>query len=41
MFPEGRVERAANVMKIYEGAAMLAMRSGASLVPIHAWLRAT
>lgn len=35
MFPEGRVERAANVMKIYEGAAMLAMRSGASLVPIH------
>lgn len=35
MFPEGRIERAANVMKIYEGAALLAMKSGAMLVPVH------
>ncbi|MBI1396219.1 MAG: AMP-binding protein [Betaproteobacteria bacterium] len=35
VFPEGRIERAANVMKIYEGAALLAMKSGATLVPVH------
>ncbi len=35
IFPEGRVERAANVMKIYEGAALLALKSGATLVPVH------
>jgi acyl-[acyl-carrier-protein]-phospholipid O-acyltransferase/long-chain-fatty-acid--[acyl-carrier-protein] ligase len=35
LFPEGRVARAGNVMKIYEGAALIAFRSGAMLVPVH------
>ena len=34
LFPEGRVARASNVMKIYEVPALIAMRSGATLVPI-------
>lgn len=48
VFPEGRIERAANVMKIYEGTALLAIKSGATLVPVHLeheragrWRRAT
>lgn len=35
LFPEGRVERAGNVMKIYEGGALIAFKSGATLVPVH------
>ncbi|MBX9629402.1 MAG: AMP-binding protein [Burkholderiales bacterium] len=35
LFPEGRVVRAGNVMKIYEGAALIAFKSGATLVPVH------
>ena len=35
LFPEGRVARAGNVMKIYESAALIAFKSGATLVPVH------
>jgi len=35
LFPEGRVARAGNVMKIYEAAALIAFKSGATLVPVH------
>lgn len=35
LFPEGRVARAGNVMKVYEGAALIAFKSGATLVPVH------
>ena len=34
LFPEGRVARATNVMKIYEVPALIAMKSGATLVPV-------
>jgi len=35
LFPEGRVARAGNVMKVYESAALIAFKSGATLVPVH------
>jgi acyl-[acyl-carrier-protein]-phospholipid O-acyltransferase/long-chain-fatty-acid--[acyl-carrier-protein] ligase len=36
MFPEGRVTRGGHVMKVYEGAAVIALRSGAHVVPVMA-----
>jgi acyl-[acyl-carrier-protein]-phospholipid O-acyltransferase/long-chain-fatty-acid--[acyl-carrier-protein] ligase len=35
LFPEGRLARAGNVMKVYEVAGLIAARSGATLVPVH------
>ncbi|MCU0868828.1 MAG: AMP-binding protein [Burkholderiales bacterium] len=34
VFPEGRVTRGGHVMKVYEGAAAIALRSGAHVVPV-------
>ncbi|MCW5624092.1 MAG: 1-acyl-sn-glycerol-3-phosphate acyltransferase [Burkholderiales bacterium] len=39
LFPEGRVVRAGNVMKVYEVPALIAMKSGATVVPVHVEIR--
>jgi len=34
-FPEGRITTSGGIMKIYDGAAMLASKTGSSILPIH------
>jgi 1-acyl-sn-glycerol-3-phosphate acyltransferase len=35
MFPEGRIEKTAEVLPFHSGVAMLAIRSGAAVLPVH------